>query len=309
MLSRRNLRVKVMQVLFAIEHGNPLTPEQALQQLEKSIEKSYQLLFFNFALLVRIADYIRKEYDIKTSKLLPTEEDRKFSTRLCLNPFILAFRMNKNVASRLKLAQSDEDETLVKDLFRKLMEEDEYKLYGSDTQNSYDERKIIGFIFKNVIWKSPSYLQYIEDNFPECVSELGKINFAVTELVEKISAENPGSEMEFPESRAEEEFAKELLQKTIADNDRFTALIQPKLKNWDLDRIARLDMVLMKMALCELLCFEQIPVKVSINEYIEISKIYSTPRSKDFINGILDSIMHELKEKSEIRKTGRGLVE
>jgi N utilization substance protein B len=120
----------------------------------------------------------------------------------------------------------------------------------------------------------------------------------------------PGGELfDFSNQKVEEDFAQELLRKTLENNERFTELIQPKLKNWDLDRIARLDMILMKMALCELIFFDQIPVKVSINEYIDISKVFSTPKSKDFINGILDSIMHELRERNEIKKTGRGLVE
>jgi N utilization substance protein B len=129
------------------------------------------------------------------------------------------------------------------------------------------------------------------------------------ELLGQLSPENDRRQLEFPDSSGEEGFAKQLLEKTLANNEHYAQMIKPKLKNWDLDRIAHLDMILMKMALCELMCFEQIPVKVSINEYIDISKIYSTPRSKDFINGILDNIMHELRESNAIKKTGRGLVE
>jgi N utilization substance protein B len=264
---------------------------------------------FTLALPVRIADYVKKESGIKSSKLLPTEQDLQFSTRLANNPIIRVIRADKKVSECLKLAVNDEEITLVKDLFKIISEEDEYKLYCSNQNAGNDEKEIIVFILNKVIPKSQSYLQYVEDNFSECTSELNKMTFAITESLEKLaSGEQPGM-LEFQSSDAEELFAKELLEKTIINQKQFTELIQPKLKNWDVDRIARIDMVLMKMALCELLNFDQIPVKVSINEYIDISKTYSTPRSKDFINGILDSIMHELKDKHEIRKTGRGLVE
>lgn len=308
MLSRRNLRVKVMQVMYAIEHSNQLASEEAVRMLEKSIEKSYKLLAFNLSLPVRLADQIRKEADIKTSKLLPTAEDLQFSTRLADNPYIKILSSEKKLSECLRLTPTDEEVTLVKELFKKLSDEKEYKDYCTSTGNGENEKKIIQFIFNKVIHKSPAYAQYVEDNFPECIGETGKINSGIEEVLAQLSPEST-KPIEFPDSEEEEKFARELLQKTIVNNDQYTALIKPRLKNWDVDRIAHLDMILMKLALCELLCFDQIPVKVSINEYIDISKTYSTPRSKDFINGILDNIMHELKEKNEIRKTGRGLVE
>lgn len=298
-----------MQVLYSLEHSNTATPEQAIRMLEKSIEKSYSLLIFNLALIVRIADYIKKESDIKSSKLLPTEEDLRFSTRLAENPFVKALRADQMIGKKLSLTMTEEDTALVKELFKKLSEEKEYRDYCSESAGGSGDKEIISFIYSSVIQKSPGYHQYVEDNFSECISELGKINFSMEELLRQLSSENNPRQLDLPDSSGEEEFAKQLLEKTIANNERYSQMIKPKLKNWDLDRIAHLDMILMKMALCELMCFEQIPVKVSINEYIDISKIYSTPRSKDFINGILDNIMHELRESNEIKKTGRGLVE
>jgi N utilization substance protein B len=204
---------------------------------------------------------------------------------------------------------TEDEMTLVNDFFKKMTEEPEYIDYCTNAENGSKEKQIILFIFNRVIHKSPAYTLYVEDNFSECMSEASKINTGIEEILGKLSPENKNRQLEFPDSSGEEQFAKELLEKTIANNDRYTELIKPCLKNWDLDRIAHIDMILMKLALCELLCFEQIPVKVSINEYIDISKTYSTPRSKDFINGILDNIMHELRESKEIKKTGRGLVE
>ena len=309
MLSRRNLRVKVMQTLYAIEYNNQTAPAEAARMLEKSIEKSYSLVIYNLALIVRVAAQISKEANVKSSKHLPTEKDLRFSTKLTRNPYISIISNDNRVKSRLRLTVTDDEETLIREIFKKLSVEKEYQQYCDSADSDESQKQIIAFLHGNIILKNPSYLQYVEDNFPECVSEISKMNFAITDLLEKLSPSANDQQLVFADSKAEEAFARELLEKTIAGNERFSALIQPKLKNWDIDRIARLDMILMKMALCELLNFEQIPVKVSINEYIDISKNYSTPKSKDFINGILDNIMHELRQSNEIRKTGRGLVE
>lgn len=308
MLSRRNLRVKVMQVIYSIEHNNHMEPAEAVQVLQRNVEKAYRLLFYTASLLARIADYVKKESEVKTSKFLPTEEDLRFSTRLSHNPFIHALRNNKKVFDQLKLQQSEEESALVRDLYKTLSGKTEYKLYCAQEESIDSERNILLFIHDMVV-KSAPYMQFVEDKYPECSSELTKISFALEDVLKKMTIQPSESLFTFHNQKVEEDFAKELLKLTLENNERFTALIQPKLKNWDMDRIARLDMILMKMALCELIYFDQIPVKVSINEYIDISKLFSTPKSKDFINGILDSIMHELRERNEIKKTGRGLME
>ncbi len=310
MLSRRNLRVKVMQTLYSMEHNAQQNPADAQKILKKNIDKAYRLLFFLLALPVRISNFIKKEQHVKSSKFLPTEQDRTFSAKFCGNPFIQILSENKQLQDLLKLEQSEEESGMVKSLFKDFSLKEEYVKYCTQTiSEEQEEKKILLFLLSEVIEKSEDFLQYVEDNFPECVTELNRILMAAKEIVEQLSKNGTEDIFQFNDAKTEEDFAKELLKKTIEHEERFTELIEPKLKNWDMDRIARLDMVLMKMALCELIYFDQIPVKVSINEYIDISKIYSTPRSKDFVNGILDNIMHELRQGNAIRKTGRGLVE
>lgn len=308
MLSRRNLRVKVMQVIYSIEHNNQMEPAEAVNVLQRNVEKAYRLLFYTTSLFIRIADFVKRESELKTSKFLPTEADLHFSTRLTRNPFINALRNNRKVQDQLKLQQSEDELSLVRDLYKSLSEKTEYKLYCAQEESIDSERSILLFIH-DLIVKSAAYTQFAEDKYPECGSELSKISFALEDILRKMTVQPNESLFTFSNQKVEEDFAKDLLKLTLENNERFTALIQPKLKNWDMDRIARLDMILMKMALCELIYFDQIPVKVSINEYIDISKLFSTPKSKDFINGILDGIMHELRERNEIKKTGRGLVE
>ena len=297
-----------MQVIYSHEHNNPVSPQEGVKILQRNIDKAYRLLYFNFALLVRVADQVKKESEIKASKFLPTEEDLRFSDKLASSPLVQALKRMRKVQEQLKLQLSEEETVMVKELLKKLAEQSEYKLYCLRESETEDERAIL-LLLHRLAAKNAAYLQFAEDNFPECMNELSKIHFAVEEVLKKLAPESTDSVFEFSNQKTEEDFAKELLIKTLENNARFTALIQPKLKNWDIDRIARLDMILMKMALCELLYFDQIPVKVSINEYIDVSKSFSTPKSKDFVNGILDSIMHDLRERNEIKKTGRGLVE
>ncbi len=298
-----------MQVLYSMEQ-NQLTDTSVGQKiLRAGIDKAYKLKLFNLGLLVRVADLIRKEHDIKNSKFLPTEKDRQFSARLAANPLIAELRNNKRIHDViLKYNQDEEESSMVKDLLKSIIEKDEYKSYcSSPNPTADDERKILAFIFEKVLQQEDSYRQYLEDNYPECLSELPKIDASVSEYISRL----PGQQV-IPEkegNQPEEVFARELLTKTMENNEHLAELIQPKLKNWDIDRIAQIDMILMKMAICELLYFDEIPVKVSINEYIDLAKIYSTSRSKDFVNGILDNIMRDLRAQNAIIKSGRGLVE
>ena len=144
----------------------------------------------------------------------------------------------------------------------------------------------------------------------QILNDLVKINFKINDLLENYQPGKLNTLLNFsPSFKNEESFALLLHDRVLQNVEELTKLIEPKLQNWDLDRIAMIDMILMKMALCELLYFEEIPVKVSINEYIDISKIYSTQKSKDFINGVLDKVMNDLKAEGRIKKAGRGLLE
>lgn len=299
-----------MHVLYAYELKAISNEEQASKSLSNSINKAFELLYFNLSLLVRIADFIEQQAARKATKFLPKKEDLDFNTRITENPVILSLKENKKISSLLKLQPSEEEKELIRDFYKKLLKKSTYKDYCQSEQSLENEQAIILSLYKDVITKNQDYREYVEQNFPACLNDLSKINFMLESIIQSFKNNNIDKLLPSPDKNSqEEEFAYELLEKTLDNNDKLTKLIEPKLENWDLDRIAQMDMILMKMALCELLYFPQIPVKVSINEYIDISKIYSTPKSKDFINGVLDKIMHELREQGAIVKKGRGLVE
>jgi N utilization substance protein B len=147
----------------------------------------------------------------------------------------------------------------------------------------------------------------MEDSFPNWLDDTEVISFAVTNFIEQLASDKPAKWQ--TDLSEENKFANDLLNNAYHNEEYITNLITPKLKNWDKDRLAQVDLLLMKLALTEMLYFPNIPVKVSINEYIDVAKQYSTPKSGDFINGILDRIMKELQEQNLIKKTGRGWVE
>lgn len=298
-----------MLALYAMEMNQCEDVATGLKMLQSFIAKAYKLRLFNLGLLVRLADLIRKERAIKESKFLPTEKDRQFSARLAANPYIESLRKDKNLnAQILKLTQTEEEQALVKDLLKSILGKKEYRHYCAlENTSPEDERAIVLYIFEKLLPNLRAYREYVEDNYPECLNELARINYSVSQVFESVP--HQGMPAEQPSDNAEIVFARELLTYTLQQEERLRNIIQPRLKNWDADRIARIDMILMKMAVCELISFNEIPVKVSINEYIDLAKIYSTPRSKDFINGILDNVMRDLYARNEIVKTGRGLIE
>ena len=202
--------------------------------------------------------------------------------------------------------------------FKSLEDTSAYKNFiPLETTTTEDELKMVLYLYRKVLLQNELFTHHCEDTFRIWNDDHYVIEAQVAKLIEKIS-QNAASEKNgkdakqifFPSQMKEEhEFAEELLNRTFYNNDYLTTLIAPKLENWDKERVAHIDMLLMKMALAEMLYFENIPVKATINEYIEVAKAYSTPKSGEFINGILDRIKNELTASGLLKKKGRGLIE
>jgi N utilization substance protein B len=174
-----------------------------------------------------------------------------------------------------------------------------------------EDKQIIQYLFEEILLQDENFLQHTEECFLNWDDDAGLVVDAVREVIEKSKHE---LKLHLEKVKVKEkmvelaEFGRELFRKTVEHKKEYGALIEPKLKNWDADRLAVLDVILIRMALAEFFEFPSIPTKVTINEYLDIAKEYSTPKSKDFINGILDSLMHDLKSQEKIKKTGRGLL-
>ncbi len=300
MISRRNIRVKVMQVLYALEtmEDSKIDP---VKQLKKDLDASKELFVFLVHNLLEIARFAEKHAAQRASKNLTTVEDRNVNIKLTGNQFvwkILESEAWKKEVDIFNPGRIDSD-AVVKKLFLELSESAEYKTYiATQSREKQSERDILKFIFNNLMLPSEAFTGMIEEHFNNWDDDADMLHQLVNNYLQK-----PGS-YDLKEMLTDEKwkFARNLLTTVIEKRDHVNDLIKPKLKNWDADRIAVLDMMLMQMGVCEFLYFETIPPKVTINEYIDIAKEYSTQQSGQFINGVLDNIHKELMAEGKIQK-------
>jgi len=315
MLNRRHLRVKVLQSLYAYHQSHSGDIKQHEKNLLQSIDQVYEMYIWMLSLISEVVAYAENDAQERANKHLPTADDLNADVKILSNRFILSLQKNKDYLAALKkykVAWNFEPE-LTKSLFIILKKSEEYKEYLKKTGDTlHTDKDIIKFIFKKVILKSSLAEQVFEDKFiywpvdkdvlQALIAKTFK-NFAYNDPQENKLAEVTGN---WEEDR---EFIIDLFEQSIRYNNEYQELIAQKTQNWEPDRIAMMDTLLMKMALAEFINFASVPVKVTINEYLEISKEFSTPKSNSFINGILDKILSELKDQNKINKTGRGLIE
>jgi transcription antitermination protein NusB len=315
MLNRRHLRVKVLQSLYAYHQSSSGDIKQHEKNLLQSIDMVYEMYIWMLSLISEVIGYATIDAEERAHKHLPTAEDLNADVKILGNRFIQSLQQNKEYLAgvkKYKVAWDFEPE-LVKTLFNALKTAPEYAEYLQKTDDTlHSDKDIIKFIFKKVILKSPLAEQVFEDKFiywpvdkdvlQALIAKTFK-NFSDDDYRQNKLAEVTGN---WEEDR---EFIVNLFEQSIRYNNDYQELISKKTQNWEPDRIAMMDTLLMKMAITEFVNFTSVPVKVTINEYLEISKEFSTPKSNSFINGILDKILFELKAENKIVKIGRGLLE
>jgi N utilization substance protein B len=302
-----------MQALYAweMDHDTPVTKLEG--HLKTQIDKSITLYLTDLTYLIEVCQYSMVDKAKRLAKYIKTEEDKKTSTTIAANAIITFLQNDEQLKARVKKegVKNYVDEEIVKSLYNDLSARQKYKDYCALEKPSFEEDKeIIQFILRKVFQSNKDLENHLEELFINYDDDDALLLHIICKYIDTFDAEKKDTFFQSMNIWEEEKkFALDLLAKTIQQNDELVALIQPKLKNWEMDRVAILDLILLKLAVCELKYFPTIPVKVSINEYIDISKLYSTPKSKDFVNGVLDKVKNELMEKGEIKKIGRGLVE
>lgn len=301
MITRRNIRVKIMQTLYSLEAQESQKTADALRILQKHFDQSRQLLIYLIYFLTELARYAETDSLRRSSKHLPTEYDKNVNTKLAGNQ--LLWKMLEQ-ESYQKMARKDKPELndhvdMVRKLYMELKETEDYKSYISEnTRDKKPEKEILEYIFNDFMLANESFESHLEEIFPNWVDDADMMQKLVTGYLNKTSAFN-FEEIVSPDKAL---FARELLAATIERKEVAMELIRPKLKNWDAERIATLDMIFMQMGVCEFLFFETIPPKVTINEYIDLAKEYSTPLSGQFVNGILDNIHKDLVKANRMHK-------
>jgi len=302
MLSRRIIRVKVMQALYSIESMNNETgPGEALQILKQNIEQSRHLFTYLAYFIIEVARFAEKDAAQKARKHLPSANDLNINTKIAGNEVIWAILENasfKKSLAHFKITYLIDDE-LVRKLYLSLISSTEYKEYTAlQSRDKKSEKKILEYIFGNLMLPEENFISDVEEKFIHWDDDADMMIVLMNGLLQKPAAFN----FEEMVSKEKMDFAIELLECVIDKKEYSLELIKPKLKNWDAERIASLDMILMQMGVCEFLYFETIPPKVTINEYIDLAKEYSTEQSGHFVNGILDNIHKELIAQNKIHK-------
>jgi len=316
MLNRRYLRIKAMQSVYSFFQSEDADMNLGEKDMLRSIDRTYDLYITSLIFPCEVADIASNKMEISRNKMLPTQEDLNPNLKFVNNRVIRKIRESSSIAREVNARkigwQSDSAIEIIRKTWENIRSWDAYKEYMASGVDSWEEdAEFIMDIFRKHIADSDLFEQYIEEvsmHWP------GDMNMAVAPTVLK-TIEGMTEEEEvklsplYKDPEDDRKFVIDLYRKTIIDNDEASKIIGDKTKNWEVDRIAVMDVILMKMAIAELKNFPSIPVKVTLNEYIEISKTYSTPKSRQFINGILDKLVADFKEQGLIQKTGRGLME
>jgi transcription antitermination protein NusB len=314
MFNRRFLRIKVLQALYALLQDEQTSVALHEKTMLKSLDNAFQVYIFLLSLPSAFRHYLEQELDMQQSKYFPDGETIAPLKALLNNQCILLLEKSEAINGKMKSLKLHwvNSNDLFKNSWNDLLKNEAFVKYAASEKHQFaEDRKLLAEIYQIFIGESEIFEQYMEERFInwdddqvlvtnallKTISQLGNQTFD-TDLL--LNAEAPTEDIEF---------MKLLFRKTIEQSDELTALIGGKTQNWETDRIAMVDMLLMKMALCEILHFPHIPVKVSINEYLEVAKLYSTPYSHGFINGVLDKVQIDLRKQNKIIKQGRGLVE
>ncbi len=307
MINRVLLRIKIIQILYSFFKSEGKSIPVAEKELFHSIEKTYDLYFHLLQLSVEITRFAASRIDSKRNKLRPTEEDLNPNTRFIDNSFIEQLTNNVQFTDYLKknkLSWVNHPE-IIKELFEEISASDFYSEYMNSDKNDYENDKDIWRkIYKKIILQNEELDNSLEDQSIYWVDDVDMVISFIIKTIKKFDANNNEDQPLLPMFKDEEdaEFARKLLRSVLTNSNQYREIIDVNTKNWEIDRIAFMDILIMEVALAELMDFPTIPINVTLNEYIEIAKNYSTEKSGTFINGVLDNIVTQLKNENKLIK-------
>ncbi len=311
MISRRLLRIKVLQILYAYFQKDDRSIPKSEKELLYSINKTHELFHYLIILILDIADYANSRIDIAKQKHIPSYDDLNPNTRFVNNRFVSLLRDDKSLNSYLldnKINWVNNQE-LIRSIYRSFAASEEYHNFMHNDANNFEEDKNVIIHLISVEFINNELLYTILEE--KSIYWNDDIEFVLNIMVKSFKTLKASAINLMPETfknNDDKQFTLELFRNTVLNYEKNMLLIDKYSKNWDIERVAFMDILIMQLAISEFLEFESIPVKVTLNEYIEISKYYSTKKSNFFINGILDKITHTLKEENKIKKSGRGLI-
>jgi transcription antitermination protein NusB len=307
MINRALLRIKIIQILYSYYKGDGKSMSVIEKEFYYSLERTYDLYFHLLQLSVEITRYASERIEMKRNKLRPTNEELHPNTKFINNRFIHQLSSNKTLTEYLtkqKLSWVNHQD-MIKTLYEDILESDFFVDYMDSKEDNYkNDKEIWRKIYKKIILQSEEFDNCIEDQSIYWVDDLELVLSFVIKTVKRFDEENGINQTLLPMFKDEEDmdFARKLLRGTIENGNKYQELIDINTRNWELDRIAFMDILIMEVALSEIMDFPTIPISVTLNEYIEIAKNYSTEKSGTFINGVLDNIVHQWKKENKIIK-------
>lgn len=305
MLSRRLLRVKVMQMVYAHTQQNDVNGDAVEKELFHSISKSHELYHYMLLLPLALKKLAAKQIENGRNKLRPSSSDLNPNTRFVNNRLLAQLEANEQLNSYVETTgiSWDNDEDLLKTIYKKMRESDAYTEYMDDKNDDFEtDRRFILKLYNKIL---PTFDFLFDALETKCVYWNDEAEFVISIAIKTLKlfdGENGASLQLMPlfKDADDEDFTKTLLRKCLTSYQSTIDLIKAFSKNWDSDRVATLDITIIQMAISEMVSFREIPIRVTLNEYIEISKYYSTDKSHIFINGILEKIVRHLVEKGQI---------
>jgi len=317
MFNRRYLRVKTMQALyeaFIAEDGNVARGEK---ELIEAIENLKVLSIYQLAVLPQLVRIAEDRIEDARNKMLPTAEDLHPNLKFINNLAIKKITENQQYKSLIKVHKIalNEEKEILKTMFQHILDWQVYKKYMRNTTNTFEEDKDFLVEFYDAIYfQNDAICSTVEEHNIHWINDFYDASAVTVKCLRQITPELddfdilPGFDKDNEEYEDDINFVKTLYRTTLNNSLEYDLMINPRLQNWEADRVAFIDMIILKMAITEFMSCPSVPIKVTINEYIELSKDYSTPKSKIFINGLLDKLANELKSAGKIKKTGRGLI-
>ncbi len=313
MLNRRHIRVKVMQSIYAMHQNNSDNLEKEEKFLLYSIENTQDLYLLMVSSLIEIQKREEDFLEKSSRKHLATAEERNPNKKFINNHIFQLLLESNNLSIGLETRKINDwhlHDEYIRILLEEIKKSDFYEKYMQNRENNFEEDKqFVISIFHEIIAPNEKLYEFLEDNKLTWVDDIPLINTLILKQLKSVEKNDLDFSVPKVYKDAEDkDFVKNLFRKTVLNENEFSKEFVNKTPNWDSDRIAEIDTIILKMAICEFLKFPSIPVKVTINEYLEIAKEYSTPKSSIFINGILDNLVKEFKENNKLIKTGRGLM-
>ncbi len=314
MLTRRHIRIKVVQTIYAFNQ----TDNRDLDKQEKFLHYSIDQMHDLYVLMLQVLVEMQKleEAFVKKSQLkhLATDSEKNPSRNFIDNKLINLITFHQGLQETVhnrKLDYWSLDDEYITILLRELRQRDFYTNYLKlNNPNFVEDKEFALRIYKDVIAPNEKLYEYLEDKRLTWVDDFAIVNTSLVKVLNKLKEGNAESTLipDLYKNEDDREYATTLFRKVVLNEDKLSAMIEGKTPNWDQDRIADLDMIIIKMGIAEFLYFPSIPTRATINEYLEIAKEYSTPKSSIFINGILDKLVKELIASKELNKIGRGLL-